>query len=317
MESRAYALVTGLFVLGLAAAMVFWAHWLAREPLERNLYRVISTLPVSGLKEEGQVRYRGVDVGRVSRIVLDPKDARRIFVGIDVDATVPVTRGTYAQLGMEGITGIAYVQLLDEGQDPRPPAKGADGVPELELRPSFIDALSEGAEGAVREARELMAALRAILTPENRARIEKTLASLERVTASLEATSARLPGTLERLEARAQAWLGEDNRQLARRSLERFGEAAAALPELAREAQRLARETRALVGEVGKLSAEARAGIAAARGETLPRINALAEQVERGAERVGRLAAGLEREPSSVLWGRRAPRAGPGEPGFE
>ena len=37
---------------------------------------------------------------------------------------------------------------------------------------------------------------------------------------------------------------------------------------------------------------------------------------ERGAERFGRLAADLDREPSSLVWGRRPLRPGPGEPGF-
>ena len=109
MESRAYALITGLFVLGLTACIVLWAHWLAKEPLARTHYRVVSTVPVSGLNVEAQVRYRGMSVGRVSAITLDPKDPRRILVRIEVDDNIPVTHGTYAQLGTEGITGIAYV----------------------------------------------------------------------------------------------------------------------------------------------------------------------------------------------------------------
>ena len=53
-------------------------------------------------------------------------DARRILIDIEVDSHIPVTRGTYAQLGMEGITGIAYVHLLDDGKDAQP-ARGIGG----------------------------------------------------------------------------------------------------------------------------------------------------------------------------------------------
>jgi phospholipid/cholesterol/gamma-HCH transport system substrate-binding protein len=311
MESRAYALITGLFVIGLAAAIVVWAQGLGKEPVARAGYRVAATVPVTGLNPQAQVRYRGMSVGRVTNIALDSRDARRILIGIEVDTNIPVTRGTYAQLGLEGITGIAYVHLLDEGKDPQPLAPGT--AAEIPLRPSFMDSVADNAEGLVRDARELVAALNALLAPENRRRIGATLASLERITADLETASQKMPGVV----ARAGEWLSEDNRRLARESLERVNEAARALPELAREAHRLAADTRALVDRVGRLSDESAGAAGELRSETLPRVNALAESVERGAERVGRLADSLERRPESLLWGRGTQRPGPGEPGFQ
>lgn len=316
MESRAFALITGAFVLGLLACLIAWAQWLAKEPLARTQYRVVSTIPVAGLNPEAQVRYRGMGVGRVNTIGLDPKDKRRILIGIEVDDAIPVTRGTYAQLGMEGITGIAYVHLLDEGRDQQPAAAAADGVAELTLRPSFMDTISDGAEGTVREARELIAALHALLNEDNRKRIGTTLASLEKVAVNLEASSQRLPGVIDRTDARLGAWLGEDNRKLARESLQRMNEAMASLPELTKEAKQLAQDARGLVAQIGRLSAEAQAGAGSVREDTLPRVNALADTVERGAQRVGRLAAELDRQPESLLWGRKPSRPGPGEPGF-
>ena len=317
MENRAFALVTGLFLIGVAVAIVIAAQWLGGEKHERLAYRVVAAQAVSGLNVQALVRYRGMAAGRVTAISLDPKDRRRILIGIAVDSNIPVTRGTYAQLGMEGITGVAYVHLLDDGDDDAPPAKAGDGVIELGMKPSFMDTLSDNAEGVARDARELIANLNKLLTEENRGRIGKTLASLERVAANLEATSQRLPGAVERADARLGAWLSEDNRVLARQSLERMNEAAAELPELAREAKRLAQDARSLVGQAGSLSDETRATAASLREGTLPQVNALAESVERGAQRFGRLATELERQPDSLLWGRRAARPGPGEPGFQ
>lgn len=313
MESRAYALITGLFVIGLAGCIVLWAHWLAKTPLARTAYRVVATGPVSGLNPEAQVRYRGMSVGRVLDIDLDKKDPRRILVKIEVNDNIPVTRGTYAQLGMEGITGIAYVHLLDEYKDMERAAKGADGIVEVPLRPSFFDTVSDGAEGAIRDARELMASVNGMLTPENRKRIATTLASLERISASLETASARLPATI----ARAEVWLSEENRRLATSSLEKISETAKSLPDLSRETQALVKDARALAGEVSRLSNDAGSTTGAVRDDTLPRVNALAESVERSAQRVGRLALQLDREPQSAIFGRKPGRPGPGEPGFQ
>src|SRR4051812_33280558 len=152
MENRAYALITGLFLIGIVAAMIIAAQWLGGDQRERVGYRVVSTQPVSGLNPQAQVRYRGIGVGRVTAINLDPKDARRILIDTEVDSNIPVTKGTYAQLGMEGITGVAYVHLLDEGKDPAPLPKGG----EIPTRPSFMDTLSDSAEGISKDARELI-----------------------------------------------------------------------------------------------------------------------------------------------------------------
>jgi phospholipid/cholesterol/gamma-HCH transport system substrate-binding protein len=312
-ESRAYALITGLFVLGIAGCIVVWAHWLSKTPIARTDYRVVATGPVSGLNPEAQVRYRGMGVGRVSTISLDPKDPRRILVNIEVDNNIPVTKGTYAQLGMEGITGIAYVHLMDDYKNMDPAVKAADGVAELPLRPAFFDVISDGAEGAIKDARELMANLNDLLTPDNRKRIATTLASLERISSSLEVASARLPQTIQRVDA----WLSEDNRKHASQSLEGISETAKALPELARETQQLVKDARALVSEAGKFSGEAYTTTGSVREDTLPRINALADSVDRSAQRVGRLALQLDRNPQSAIFGRKPGRPGPGEPGFQ
>ncbi|MGH8765701.1 MAG: MlaD family protein [Burkholderiales bacterium] len=313
MESRAYALMTGLFVLGLTACVLLWAQWLARTPVARTPYRVVSTVPVAGLNPEAQVRYRGMGVGRVNAIALDEKDPRRILVSIEVDKGIPITRGTYAQLGMEGITGIAYVHLLDDFKNMQQAQPGADGVVELPMRPSFFDTISDSAEGAVKDARELMASLNSLLTPENKKSLAKTIASLERTSANLEAASGRLPATI----ARVDSWLSEENRKLAVGTLQNVKEASAALPGLTREMNSLAKDSRNLVAQVGRLTTEVQASAGSVREDSLPRYNALAESVDQSAQQVGRLALRLDREPQSAIFGRRPGRPGPGESGFQ
>ena len=306
MESRAYALITGLFVLGIAACIVLWANWLAKTPVARTAYRVVATGAVSGLNPEAQVRYRGMSVGRVSGIALDQKDPRRILVNIDVDSNIPITKGTYAQLGMEGITGIAYVHLQDDYKAMQPKEPGPDGVVELPLKPAFLDTISDSAEGAVRDARELMANLNALLTPENRKKIDALLASLEQA-------SARLPATV----AGAEAMLSEENRRHVASTLRNVDQGSKSLPELTHELQLLVKDGRELVAQASRLTAEAQGAAGDVREDTLPRVNALAESVDRASQQVGRLALQLDREPQSAIFGRKPGRPGPGEAGFQ
>jgi phospholipid/cholesterol/gamma-HCH transport system substrate-binding protein len=214
---------------------------------------------------------------------------------------------------MEGITGIAYVHLQDDYKDMAPAGKAASGYVEVPLRPAFFDVIADGAEGAIKDAREVMANLNDLMRPENRQRISATLASLERISSNLEVAAQRLPSTL----ARVDSWLSEENRRLATGPLEGLNATAKDLPGLTREAQLLVKDARDMTGRVNRLSDEAASAAVALRDETLPRINSLAESVERDSERFGRLSLQLDREPQSVIFGRKPGRPGPGEPGFQ
>jgi phospholipid/cholesterol/gamma-HCH transport system substrate-binding protein len=317
MENRSFALATGLFLLGLITAAVVTGSWLSGNQKSRTAYRVVSTGSVTGLNPQGQVRYRGISVGRVQRIQLDPADTRRILIEVEVDSETPITRGTYAQLGQEGITGIAYVHLLEEGKDKSAPVASPDGVVEIAMRSSAMDDIFETAAGVAKDAKEVAASLNALLSNDNRRNVGAVLVSLEKASANLAVASQKLPGALARADRGLQSVLSDENVRRTSESLQRMSEAAKEFPLIAAESRKLVEDARQLVAQAGRLAGEAQGATGAVRRETLPRVNALAETVERGAERIGRLATELERRPDSVVWGRPGGRPGPGESGFE
>jgi phospholipid/cholesterol/gamma-HCH transport system substrate-binding protein len=321
LENRAYALITGVFILAIAAAILVWANWLAGSPVQRVKYRVVSLRPITGLNEQAQVRYRGIDAGRVTSIRLDKANPNRILIGIEVNQDVPITRGTYAQLGMEGITGIAYVHLLDDYSSREPPARGRDGVPEIHLRPSFLDALFDNGEAVLRDGRALLTEMTKLVNEENRERIGRSLEHLEKLLAKLET---QLPGFIERTDERVQAWMNEKNRRNVEGMLANMNDATRNLPVLVEETRQLVRDARALSAQAAQLATEATALARESQGTvhevrvtTLPKVNALADSVERSARRVGELAETLERKPDSLIWGNEKTPPGPGEEGFQ
>ncbi len=317
MENRSFALATGLFLVALIFAAVATAFWLGGSSLERTGHRVIATQPVTGLNLQGQVRYRGISVGRVTGLELDRKDPRRILIDIDVNSDVPLTRGTYAQLGQEGITGIAYVHLLDDRSDLEAPVKNEDGVIEISMRTSALDDIFETVASLGRDAKTLVASINGVLNKDNQAQLATTLGSLARASASIEAASRQLPSAVARIDRNLDAWLSAENQKLARGSLQGINDTAQELPALAKSMRQVLEDTQQMIGQVNRLSGEAQIGVGSVRQDTLPRVNALAEAMERNADRVGRLATELERRPASVVWGRGAGRPGPGETGFQ
>ena len=146
MENRAYALAAGLFTILLGIGVVATALWFSGDAVENDEYVLISRYPVSGLNPQAPVRYRGVTVGKVVDIKFDQQEARAILVRILVQAGTPLTEGTFARLGSQGVTGLSYVMLDDDGKKPAPLVSSTGAPPRIEVRPSFIDSLSASGE---------------------------------------------------------------------------------------------------------------------------------------------------------------------------
>lgn len=68
---------------------------------------------MTGLQSQASVRYRGVRVGRVLSIALDRATPGNVLIRIAVDQDTPVTLTTFASLGFQGVTGLAFIQLDD------------------------------------------------------------------------------------------------------------------------------------------------------------------------------------------------------------
>jgi phospholipid/cholesterol/gamma-HCH transport system substrate-binding protein len=85
-------------------------------------YEIYFDGSVSGLAEGGPVRYLGVDVGRVVRIRIDGRAANRVQVVADIESTTPVSDRTLAQLSLQGITGLLYIDLQQQRTSRRTPA---------------------------------------------------------------------------------------------------------------------------------------------------------------------------------------------------
>ena len=128
MESKVNQTVVGAFVLVLGAAGIAAVLWLGSGRLSQKEYRpylAYFTESVSGLNLHAPVKSRGVAVGSVREIALDPGNPERVRLVLEVERGTPVKEDTVAILGVQGLTGIAYVEL----------SGGTRGSPELQATP--------------------------------------------------------------------------------------------------------------------------------------------------------------------------------------
>ncbi len=192
METRASYLIVGLFVIAGMLGLVFAAMWITgtRTDEALALYDIYFDGSVAGLKPGNAVQYRGIPVGGVIDMKIDPENVERVLVVIEVAADTPIREDTEATLGIQGITGLSYIQLTG-GTQAAAALKAAPGQrrPVIKSRPSELAAIFEAAPKMLNRAIEVIAMLEKLLGPENQQRIGNILQNIENTTGALSNSS--------------------------------------------------------------------------------------------------------------------------------
>jgi phospholipid/cholesterol/gamma-HCH transport system substrate-binding protein len=299
MENKAHAMIAGLFTIAMLAAAVLAAIWFNRDREVRVPYQIATRLSVPGLNPQAAVRYRGLDVGRVDRIGFDPQAAGQILIDISVKPDTPITRSTFAVLGYQGVTGLAYVQLDDQGSDPVRVASSREQLARIELRPSLLDSLQTRGLAILGQTEELTKRLGVLLSDENQQTILTAFSNVSRAAVAVEA----LPRQLEPTLAAMPALAGEAQRSLA------------ALNRLARNADTLATGLQGPDGAIARVGAAAD-DVSAVADRFIVEVLPLTSDVRGSLRVLNRTLSGLTERPQSILFGGPGVRPGPGETGF-
>jgi phospholipid/cholesterol/gamma-HCH transport system substrate-binding protein len=285
----------GAFVLGLGAVAIFVGLWLAAGGIslkrqERYVARFDES--VSGLSRGAPVKYRGVPVGSVRDMSLDPADPERVRLVLEVAGGTPVSQDTVAVLGSQGLTGIAYVELSG-GSRSSPPLARAPGEPYPVIRT---------APSTMRRLETLVSALLADLG--------ETTSDVQRLVASLAGRS----GDIDAAITDAATSLRHGAEASARLSgvAVRIGRGAEALERMADEVTRVGSAARVAVDEAAGAAQDASRAVQQLNGGSLVELERLVAELTEAAAALGRVSRELERNRGALLGGQTPP-PGPGE----
>ena len=332
MENKAHAFAAGLFVLVVTTLLVALAAWLTRDTGVRRIYEITSPEAVTGLQSQAAVRYRGVAVGKVTQIGFDPQIVGNIRVRISVDDSAPITASTFATLGYQGVTGLAFVQLDDTGQSKVALPTDSNAPARIPMRPSLLSKLSDQGVAILTQVEQTSLRVNQLLSPENQKQLMATIAGIGQSAGSVQQLSERVQKLSGSMEGILNAQLGPEHVSIPQFVQDATGtmkslsttsvsidQTAAEFRKTALEITRLSERLNAPGGVVDRLADGA--GAMAAVGQsfgaaTLPRLNRTSDDAARTARQVTRAVTALSDNPQSLLFGNGAPAPGPGEAGF-
>ena len=320
MDTKVNYVAVGAFVTVLVAAVLVVVLWLGKSDY-RGVYDRYSAYmreSVAGLSVNSTVKYRGVEVGRVKDIVLNPENPEEVLLTLDILHGTPVKTDTVAVLETQGLTGLATVNLKG-GSRESPALKAAPGQesPVIMTGPSLLFRLDmvisrllsdQGLTKLSANVNALSQNATAVVDEENRATLKQILKDLSDITHTVASHSERVDKGLVSASQAADniARMTEAvNRQIPT-LLERMNKSATALQTMTEELAHTGRAVRSAVQA-------SRPDIEQFSRQTLGETGALVTELRQLTGTLQRVARQLEQEPSSLLLGTKTPQRGPGE----
>ena len=303
MENKAHALIAGAFVVLVTALLALLAVWLTRDNTQRDLYEMSTGETVTGLQPQAMVRYRGVPVGKVERIGFDSKVKGNVLIRISVDRAAPVTKSTFATVASQGVTGLGFIQLDDNGESKERLVSDDGEPPRIPLRPGGLDKLLKQSDAIFSQAEQASMRLNQLLSDENQKAVTTAIAQLAEAAGSLTRMAKGLEPTVATLPA------------LSRDSSATMKSLKAASDEVGSAARRLNEKGGALdkLSEGGTALA---AGVQTFSAATLPKLGEVADETARTMRQLRRTIGAVDDNPQALIFGNGKPIPGPGEPGF-
>ncbi len=298
MEREANYAAVGAFVLLVALAAALFVYWYSGTRVHRTYdrYEIYFKGSVSGLEQGAAVRYLGVRVGRVVEMRIDPRDAGRVEVITAIESTTPISPRTVAELNLQGVTGLLYIDLQ---QSPRPAAPPVPGLryPVIRSAQSQLDVfmaqlprLSAAAGGVIQR-------LNRLLSDQNIDDVSRSLDNLSQASTSLPQTVSNVNALLTQLRnatAELTATAGS-----ARKVMDTAGpQVVTTMRRLQTVADNLSQAT----DQLDKMIAENRTDVRSFARSSLPEIESFVREGRAAAKEISDLSESLRQNPSQLLY---------------
>ncbi len=310
MYSRVNYTIVGIFVLLFGAGLIWFAFWLAKYGIHREFdtYQLHMKESVSGLSKDSVVKLRGVDIGRVSEIRIDPNNIEHVEIFLKIKRGTPIKRDMTAHTTMLGITGLLSVEI-DGGSNASENLKPTEEyIPIIHTTPSWFSKTQKGLGSLTDDLVVISAKLKKLLNDKNVETVGKILDNSEVLTGKAVNSLDGIDASLE--EFRSSIKTMNKNFEEATQDFEQMQVDFAAIKKISIPTiDSLMKTSRDFDRVIVKFEKSLDRGDYNAKKFLEPTI------VDMGilSEELSDMARELKQSPSDIFFKSRKPRRGPGE----
>ena len=185
MYSKVNYTIVGIFVLLFGAAMVWFAFWLAKYGLQEEFdtYRLEMKDSVSGLSIDSNVKLHGVNIGKVSKIQINPQNIETVEVLVEIKHGIPIKEDMIASTEMFGVTGLLSIAIEGGTNGAKTLVPTKKYIPLIKTKPSLLSKLTYNLGGVAEKIEDLLVQSQKLLSDRNIETMGNILDNMEKVTA--------------------------------------------------------------------------------------------------------------------------------------
>jgi len=300
MEREANYAAVGAFVLLVALVGALFIYWYSdsRDHKTFRRYEIYFDGSVSGLERGAAVRYLGVGVGRVQQLHIDPRDAGRVQVIVDIDSSTPISDKTLAELQLQGVTGLLFIDLQQISPNlPVPPLVPGIEYPVIRSARSRFDVFLARLPDVLASAGEVVDRAARALSDQNITAISHALANIDKASEGLPRTLRDVNELVSQLRAATTDLAASAHG--ARQIVDQAGpEVVASVQRVHVVADNLANAT----DQIQKLIGDNRQDLRSFTRDGLPELERLLREGRAAAQELRELSSSLKENPSQLLY---------------
>lgn len=178
MNNKVNYTMIGVLVLIAFTLMLGFTYWLLKPSNEVKVktYAILFNESVLGLNIDSAVKFRGINVGKVTNLKINPKNTEQIEVLITILKSTPIKSSTVAKLTSQGITGLSYINLsLGDNNAPALEVHDGDKYPIIKTIPSFFENFEKSLGSVSSKVSKTLTRTEQLLNDENQKQITMLL----------------------------------------------------------------------------------------------------------------------------------------------
>jgi len=183
MESKINYVIVGIFVVLFSIGLAGFAFWLEKYGTQEDFiyYQTYMNESVSGLSLDASVKYRGVDVGTVQNIRINPQNSEEVELLLRVKKETPIKEDMAVILKFYGLTGLAFIEIQG-GSKISPLLKSQNGeIPIIRSAPSIYTRLNESLPDIAQKLSTALGKIDVLLNEENLENIRESIENIKEI----------------------------------------------------------------------------------------------------------------------------------------